>query len=111
VAGTDLTVLIEGESGTGKERVARAIHDHSRRAAHPFVTVSLAGAGAAHIDQKLFATNGKLAQAKGGTLFLEDLDELPPESQTRLAGLLHTDDPSERPNVRIIAAAQRNLSA
>ncbi len=111
VAGTDLTVLIEGESGTGKERVARAIHDHSRRAAHPFVTVSLAGAGAAHIDQELFATNGKLAQAKGGTLFLEDLDELPPESQTRLAGLLHTDDPSERPNVRIIAAAQRNLSA
>jgi two-component system nitrogen regulation response regulator GlnG len=111
VAGTDLTVLIEGESGTGKERVARAIHDHSRRAAQPFVTASLAGAAAGQLDQELFAPSGKLAQAKGGTLFLEDLDELATDSQTRLAGLLHTDDPSERPNVRIIAAAQRNLSA
>src|SRR5690606_30483066 len=68
-------------------------------------------AAAGQLDQELFAPSGKLAQAKGGTLFLEDLDELATDSQTRLAGLLHTDDPSERPNVRIIAAAQRNLSA
>jgi two-component system, NtrC family, nitrogen regulation response regulator GlnG len=110
VAGTDLTVLIEGESGTGKERVARAIHEHSRRAANPFITVSLAGAAPAQIDQDLFGSGGAFDQAQGGTLFLEDLDELPSEAQTRFAGLLHADDPNARPNVRLIAAAQRSLS-
>lgn len=110
VAGTDLTVLIEGESGTGKERVARAIHEHSRRAANPFITVSLAGAAPGQIDQDLFSSGGAFDQAQGGTLFLEDLDELPSEAQTRLAGLLHADDPNARPNVRLIAAAQRSLS-
>jgi len=110
VAGTDLTVLIEGESGTGKERVARAIHDHSRRAAAPFVSVSLAGVAPAQIDQTLFGAAGKFAEARGGTIFLEDLDDLPADAQLRLAGLLHADDPNERPNVRIIAAAQRSLA-
>ena len=111
VAGTDLTVLIEGESGTGKELVARTIHDASRRASGPFVTLSLAGAAPAQIDRDLFGGDGKLAQAAGGTLFLEDIDELPGEAQTRLAGLLHEDDPDARPNVRLIVAAQRNLAA
>lgn len=111
VAGTDLTVLIEGESGTGKERVARAIHEHSRRASYPFIVVSLAGAAAAQIDHELFGVDGKFAKAKGGTVFLEDLDELPSDAQTRLAGLLHADDPNERPNVRLIAAAQRSLAS
>jgi two-component system nitrogen regulation response regulator GlnG len=111
VAGTDLTVLIEGESGTGKERVARAIHDHSRRASAPFITMSLAGAASTLIDHELFGPDGKFAQAQGGTIFMEDLDELPSDTQTRLAGLLHTNDPNERPNVRIIAAAQRSLAA
>ncbi|HVK81803.1 MAG TPA: sigma 54-interacting transcriptional regulator, partial [Verrucomicrobiae bacterium] len=111
VAGTDLTVLVEGESGTGKERVARAIHDHSRRASGPFVIVSLAGAAPAQIDQELFGPDGKFQQARNGTLFLEDVDELPSDAQTRLAGLLHSDDPNERPNVRLIAAAQRSLSS
>lgn len=111
VAGTDLTVLVEGESGTGKERVARALHAHSRRASGPFVSVSLAGLDARHVDQDLFGPNGKMEQARGGTLFLEDIDELPSDAQTRLAGLLHAEDPSERPNVRIVAAAQRSLAA
>ncbi|WP_135210139.1 sigma 54-interacting transcriptional regulator [Vitreimonas flagellata] len=111
VAGTDLTVLVEGESGTGKERVARAIHDHSRRASGPFVIVSLAGAAPAQIDQDLFGPEGKFHQARNGTLFLEDVDELPSDAQTRLAGLLHSDDPNERPNVRLIAAAQRPLAS
>ena len=111
VAGTDLTVLIEGESGTGKERVARTIHESGRRAAAPFVTVSLAGVASAQIDRDLFGPGGKFEQAKGGTLFLEDLDEMPIDAQTRLAGMLHSDEPNERPNVRIVAAAQRNLAA
>jgi two-component system nitrogen regulation response regulator GlnG len=111
VAGADLTVLIEGESGTGKERVARALHEHSRRAGGPFVTVSLAGLDAKQVDRDLFGSDGKVAQARGGTLFLEDLDELPNDAQTRLAGLLHAEDPSVRPDVRIVAAAQRNLAA
>jgi two-component system nitrogen regulation response regulator GlnG len=111
VAGTDLTVLIEGEAGTGKERVARALHEHSRRAGGQFVTMSLAGLDARQVDRDLFGGDGKVAQARGGTLFLEDLDELPSEAQTRLAGLLHSEDPVERPDVRIIAATQRSLSA
>jgi two-component system nitrogen regulation response regulator GlnG len=111
VAGTDLTVLIEGENGTGKDRVARAIHDHSKRAAAPFVAVSLAGIASVQIDNELFGADGRFKQARGGTIFLEDIDEMPPEAQTRLAGLLHSEDQHERPNVRIVAAAQRNLSS
>lgn len=110
VAGTDLTVLIEGESGTGKERVARALHDHSRRAGGKFVTLSLAGVSAAQMDNDLFGADGAFAQAKGGTLFLEDIDDLTNDAQTRLAGLLHTDDPNARPNARLIVGAQRNLA-
>lgn len=110
VAGTDLTVLIEGESGAGKERVARAIHDHSRRAAQPFVSLSLAGLDAGQLDRDLFGADGAFARARGGTLFLEDVDELPSDTQIRLAGLLHADEPAQRPNVRLIAAAQRSLS-
>jgi two-component system nitrogen regulation response regulator GlnG len=111
VTGTDLTVLIEGESGTGKERVARALHEFSRRSNAPFVTISLAGAASARLESDLFGPDGKLAEANGGTLFLEDVDDLPAESQTRLVGLLQTSDPSARPNVRLIAAAQRGLGA
>lgn len=108
VAGTDLTVLIEGESGTGKERVARALHDHGRRANAPFIALSLAGAGALQLDRDLFGPDGAITQARGGTLFLEDVDELTPDAQTRLSGLLHSEN--ARPNVRMIVAAQRNLA-
>ncbi|HVY85696.1 MAG TPA: sigma-54 dependent transcriptional regulator [Caulobacterales bacterium] len=111
VTGTDLTVLIEGESGTGKERVARALHEFSRRASAPFVMISLAGATSARLESDLFGPNGKLAEAQGGTLFLEDVDDLPAEAQTRLVGLLQSSDPNARPNVRLIAAARRNLGA
>jgi len=109
VAATDLTILIEGESGAGKERVARTIHDYSRRADKPYVSISLAGASAEQIGRDLFGVEGRVAAAEGGTLFLQDLDEMPGEAQTRLAGLLHSED--ERPNARIIASAQRPLAA
>jgi two-component system nitrogen regulation response regulator GlnG len=111
VAGTDLTVLIEGESGTGKERVARAIHDHGKRSTGPFIAMSLAGAASAQLERELFGAQGKLIQAQGGTLFLEDIDELPADSQTRLAGLLHAEDPDDRPDVRLIVSSQRNLAS
>ncbi len=107
VAAGELTILIEGESGTGKERVARAVHENSRRAGQAFVRASLAGAGAAHIDNEVFGPGGQVEQAQGGTLFLEGLDDLTPDAQTRLAALLSNDNTSARP--RLIAAAQRNL--
>ncbi len=107
VTGTDLTVLIEGESGSGKERVARALHEFSRRGSGPFVTLALAGANAARLEADLFGPQGKLAEARGGTLFLEDVDDMPAEAQTRLVGLLQDGEA----NVRLIAAAQRNLGA
>lgn len=111
VAGTDLTVLIEGESGTGKERVARAIHDHGRRASGPFVAMSLAGAASTLLERELFGPQGKFVQAQGGTLFLEDIDELPSDSQTRLAGLLHAEEPGDRPDARLIVSSQRSLAS
>src|SRR5262249_9318999 len=66
VAGTDLTVLLEGESGSGKERVARAIHDFSRRASAPFVAMSVAGASVGQLDRELFGPKGKLEEAQHG---------------------------------------------
>jgi two-component system nitrogen regulation response regulator GlnG len=111
VAATDLTVLIEGESGTGKERVARALHDNSRRASGAFIAVSLAGANATQLDRDLFAPGGRISQADGGTLFLEDVDEMPADAQTRLAGLLHAEDANQRPDVRLIVSSQRSLAS
>jgi two-component system, NtrC family, nitrogen regulation response regulator GlnG len=110
-ARTDLPVLIEGESGTGKARVARALHDHSARAAGPFLALSLAGASATELDAELFSADGKLAQARGGTLLLKDLDALPPETQVRLAGRLPSQDDDQRPQTRVLASAQRSLAA
>lgn len=111
VTGTDLTVLIEGESGSGKERVARAIHDFSRRAQGPFVGASLAGISAERVETELFDPTGRIAQAAGGTLFLEDIDDLPIEAQTRLAGLLNAGESAVRPSARLIVASQRPLAA
>ncbi len=109
-ARTDLPVLIEGESGTGKARVARALHDNSARAQGPFLALSLAGASAAELDAELFSADGKLAQARGGTLLLKDLDTLPPETQVRLAGRLPNQDDDVRPQTRLLASAQRSLA-
>src|SRR5215470_12620198 len=72
VTGTDLTVLIEGESGAGKERVARALHEYSRRARAPFVTLSLAAIARDALDRELQGVDGApglLAQAEDGALF------------------------------------------
>jgi len=83
VAGTDLTVLLRGESGTGKELIARAVHENSRRSAHPFVPVNCAAIPRDLLESELFghekgaftgavsARRGRFEQAAGGTIFLD----------------------------------------
>ncbi len=105
VAGGDLNVLIEGETGAGKRRAARALHDFSRRAQAPFLALSLAGVDATRVETDVSA---KLAEAEGGTLLLEDIDDMPTDAQTRLIALLQG---AEGANVRLIAASQRSLAA
>jgi two-component system nitrogen regulation response regulator GlnG len=108
VAPTDLTILLEGECGVGKERVARTIHQYSRRADRVFYAATVAGLSAAQVDQELFGPDGAFKRAHGGTLYLEDIDELPSDGQTRFTGLLHSDRGFPR-DVRLIVASQRNL--
>lgn len=113
VAATDLTVLIEGESGTGKERVARALHEFSRRKDGPFVPIGLAATPRDRVEALLFgagAEEGLLAQAHRGTLFLDGVDDMPLDAQTRLLRVLEGAADGKRPDVRIVAASTRNLN-
>lgn len=129
VAATDLTVLIGGETGTGKELVARAIHQASSRASKPFVVVdcgaippSLAeatlfghekGAFTGAIDRRI----SPFVEADGGTIFLDELGELPIDLQPKLLRALaerrikSVGSNSYRPvNVRVVAATRRDLA-
>jgi two-component system, NtrC family, nitrogen regulation response regulator GlnG len=130
VAPTDLSVLILGESGTGKELVAQAIHNSSRRRARPFVAVNMAAIPRDLIESELFGhekgaftgavarTSGRFEQAEGGSLFLDEIGDMPIEAQTRLLRVLQSGDYSPvgssrvlRADVRIIAATNQNLLA
>lgn len=130
IAGIDTTVLIEGESGTGKELVARTIHETSHRAAGPFVAVSCAALPRALVEAELFgheagaftgATRrriGRFELAHGGTLFLDDADDIPIEVQVKLVRVLQErtfervgGEQSILPNVRLIAATKEVLAA
>jgi two-component system nitrogen regulation response regulator GlnG len=125
---TDMTVLIHGESGTGKELVARALHDFGRRRANPFVAVNMAAIPRELIESELFghekgaftgAVNrgiGRFEQAAGGSLFLDEIGDMPLEAQTRLLRVLQSGEFSPvggrqaiRADVRIIAATHRDL--
>ncbi|HEU4404579.1 MAG TPA: sigma 54-interacting transcriptional regulator [Polyangiaceae bacterium] len=129
-APTDETVLLLGESGTGKEVLARAIHERSRRKAGPFVVLDCGAIAPTLVEGELFghergaftgatgAKAGLLEQANGGTLFIDELGELPLELQPKLLRAIESRQvrrlgASEwRPfDARVVAATHRNLRA
>jgi NtrC-family two-component system response regulator AlgB len=130
VAPSEATVLLRGESGTGKGVLARAIHEHSGRAAGPFVTVHCPSLSGELLESELFghargaftgavqATEGKAAAAEGGTLFLDEVGDLPLGVQPKLLRLLQErlyervgEARTRRADVRLLAATNRDLTA
>lgn len=129
VASTNAPVLILGETGVGKEVFARALHGHSKRAQKPFIAINCGAIPENLIESILFghergaftgATEralGKFREAEGGTIFLDEIGEMPPASQVRLLRVLQegTVEPvgAARPtkiDVRIISATHRDLT-
>jgi len=105
-------VLITGEPGTGKETLALAVHQHSPRARQPFVAARCTASTPEALALALFGgphgPPGLFAQAAGGTLFIDEIAELPASLYTRIVGVLQDRSPHD---VRIIAATNRDLEA
>lgn len=130
VAPTETTVLLTGETGTGKEVFAQAIHHASARAAHAFVAVNCSTLGKDILESELFGhkagsftgavrdKKGLFEEANQGTIFLDEIGEIPAELQAKLLRVLETgeflkvgDTRPTRVQVRVIAATNRNLLA
>ena len=129
VAPTDATVLVSGETGTGKEVLARTIHDHSHRRDAPFVVVDCSAIPPTLIESELFghekgSFSGAISGRKGlfemgnrGTVFLDEIGELPSELQPRLLRVLESGEVrrvgsprSLELDIRVVAATNRNLA-
>jgi transcriptional regulator with GAF, ATPase, and Fis domain len=130
VAATDSTVLILGETGTGKELLAHYIHAQSGREGRPFVTTNLAALPATLVESELFGREkgaftgaltkqaGRFETADGGTIFLDEIGEMPVETQAKLLRVLQSgqlerlgSSKTTRVDVRVIAATNRDLLA
>jgi len=128
VAETDLTVLVRGESGTGKELVAQALHQRSSRRARPFVAVNCAAISRELVESELFGHEkgaftgadarrvGKFESAHGGTIFLDEIGDMPPATQAKVLRVLQERKlervGGNRPvevDVRVVAATHRDL--
>ena len=128
VAGSDVSVLLRGESGTGKEVVARALHHYSRRAGRPFVGISAAAIPETLLESELFGHEkgaftdakerrlGKLELAHGGSVFFDEIGDMPPELQVKLLRALQErafervgGQELIRMDVRVLAATHRDL--
>jgi transcriptional regulator with GAF, ATPase, and Fis domain len=128
VASTDATVLICGETGTGKELIARAVHSNSRRRDKPLIKVNCAALPAGLVESELFGhekgaftgaiarRTGRFELADGGTIFLDEIGELPAETQAKLLRVLQEHEfdrvggtSPRKVDVRVIAATNRDL--
>jgi DNA-binding NtrC family response regulator len=127
-AGTDVSVLVEGETGVGKELAARAIHERGDRRGQPFVAIDCGALPESLLDSELFGhvrgaftgaaspRRGAFVRADGGTIFLDELDSMPPPVQARFLRVLEErrvravgSDTDHAIDIRVIGAARRDL--
>jgi NtrC-family two-component system response regulator AlgB len=128
VAASGISVLIEGESGTGKELLAHLIHDNSPRSGKPFITVNCTALAQTLLESELFGhvrgaftgavkdRQGRFAAADGGTIFLDEIGEIPPPTQVKLLRFLQNrefervgETMTTKVDVRVIAATNRDI--